>query len=136
MTGNIWGMAGNREQEHQKQGTYATCKNSGILSSSVFTPHPCPSKKTCLNRVIVSLQSGSSVSTTTLQLLLSDVITEADNGATNEDHKADNEAIYQLRISAILYIHFVYIHIYISAIQDTTYIDISSNLTHQIPFQS
>ena len=40
----IRGMAGNREQTKQKQGTYSTCKNSCILSSPVFTPHPAPPK--------------------------------------------------------------------------------------------
>ena len=106
--------------------------------SSFHTP-PCPSKKTCLNRVILSLQSGSSVSTTTLQLLLSDVTPrrtmELQMKTIKQTMKLYISYVYRLYYIYILYI-YIYIYIYISAIQYTTYIDISSNLTHQIPFQS
>ena len=82
--------------------------------SSFHTP-PCPSKKTCLNRVILSLQSGSSVSTTTLQLLLSDVTPrrtmELQMKTIKQTMKLYISYVYRLYY---IYILYIYIYIYIS----------------------
>lgn len=97
MKDNIWGM------EHTQ-----LAKIHGILGSPVFTPHPAPPKN--------MFESSHFKPPIWQQCQHHDAPaapkwcdTEADNGATIEDHKADNEAIYQLRISAILYILYIYI---------------------------